>query len=184
MSSLRIRTEGLRTEFLPNPASVENFKAVFSPVINFGRSLINSVIVAGSATIFDLDFRIHCRLRVGEVALPGSDGGVLADHGLFDVPDHHLGPATADDVSSTEPFTWFTYWVYTYQAVILPSLSFALPLAVWNLTGYFKQLRVELEQAATVDGCTPGVAFQKVILPLAAPGVFQDGDHRVHRRME
>ena len=74
--------------------------------------------------------------------------------------------------SSTEPFTWFPRWIDTYQAVIVPGLSFGLPLAVWNLTAFFKQLPVELEQAAMVDGCTPGVAFRKVILPLAAPGVF------------
>ncbi len=74
--------------------------------------------------------------------------------------------------SSTEPFTWFPCWVDTYQAVIIPGLSFGLPLAVWNLTAFFRQLPVELEQAAMVDGCTPGVAFRKVILPLAAPGVF------------
>jgi multiple sugar transport system permease protein len=74
--------------------------------------------------------------------------------------------------SSTEPFTWFPYWINTYQSVIIPGLSFGLPLAVWNLTAFFKQLPVELEQAAMVDGCTPGVAFRKVILPLAAPGVF------------
>ena len=74
--------------------------------------------------------------------------------------------------SSTEPFEWFPYWINTYQAVIIPGLSFGLPLAVWNLTAFFRQMPVELEQAAMVDGCTPGVAFRKVILPLAAPGVF------------
>jgi len=51
-------------------------------------------------------------------------------------------------------------------------MSFALPLAVWNLTAFFRQMPAELEQAATVDGCTQGQAFRKVILPLAAPGVF------------
>ena len=43
---------------------------------------------------------------------------------------------------------------------------------MWNLTAFFRQLPVELEQAAMVDGCTPGQAFRKIILPLAAPGVF------------
>jgi multiple sugar transport system permease protein len=60
----------------------------------------------------------------------------------------------------------------TYQALIIPSLSFGLPLCVWNLTAFFRQLPVELEQAAMVDGCTPGQAFVRVILPLAAPGIF------------
>ena len=83
-----------------------------------------------------------------------------------------LIPSLLKMFTSTPPFGWFPNWVNTYQAVIVPGLSFGLPLAVWNLTAFFKQLPVELEQAAMVDGCTPGVAFRKVILPLAAPGVF------------
>ena len=63
-------------------------------------------------------------------------------------------------------------WINTYQAMIVPSLSFALPLAVWNLTAFFRQLPFELEQAAMVDGCTRGQAFRKIVIPLAAPGVF------------
>jgi multiple sugar transport system permease protein len=63
-------------------------------------------------------------------------------------------------------------WINTYQAMILPSLGFALPLTVWLLTTFFRQLPFELEQAAMVDGCTRGQAFRKVVVPLAAPGVF------------
>jgi len=73
----------------------------------------------------------------------------------------------------TGAYPWMPInWMNTYQALIIPSLSFGLPLAVWNLTAFFRQLPVELEQAAMVDGCTPGQAFRKVIVPLAAPGVF------------
>jgi multiple sugar transport system permease protein len=63
-------------------------------------------------------------------------------------------------------------WINTYQALIIPAMSFALPLAVWNLTAFFRQMPAELEEAAMIDGCTQGQAFRKVILPLAAPGVF------------
>src|SRR5215204_7665547 len=51
VSSLRLPSEGRSTEFIPSPMSIENFQAVFSPQNNFGRSLINSVIVAGTTTI-------------------------------------------------------------------------------------------------------------------------------------
>src|ERR1043165_798184 len=56
--------------------------------------------------------------------------------------------------------------------MILPSMSFALPTAIWLLTAFFRQMPFELEEAAQIDGCTPAQAFRKVILPLAAPGVF------------
>ena len=63
-------------------------------------------------------------------------------------------------------------WINTYQAMIIPNLSFAIPLAVWNLTTFMKQLPFDLEEAAMIDGCTKWQAFRKVLLPLAAPGVF------------
>ncbi len=74
----------------------------------------------------------------------------------------------------TGGFEWWPWnWINTYQAMILPSISFALPpLAVWNLNAYFRQLPVELEQAAMVDGTTRFGAFARVILPLATPGMF------------
>jgi multiple sugar transport system permease protein len=172
VSSLRLPSEGLSTEFIPNPASVENFKAVFSAQNNFGRSLINSIIVAGTATILTLIFGIIAAYALARLRFRGKVAVLWLIMACSMFPIIILIPPLLKMFSSTEPFTWFPYWVNTYQAVILPSLSFALPLAVWNLTAFFKQLPVELEQAAMVDGCTPGVAFRKVILPLAAPGVF------------
>jgi multiple sugar transport system permease protein len=64
------------------------------------------------------------------------------------------------------------HWIDTYQAMIIPDISFALPLAVWTLTSFFREIPWELEEAALVDGATHGVAFRKIIVPLAAPGVF------------
>jgi multiple sugar transport system permease protein len=63
-------------------------------------------------------------------------------------------------------------WINTYQAMIVPNLSFAIPLAVWNLTTFMKALPFDLEEAAMIDGCTKWQAFRRVLLPLAAPGVF------------
>ena len=58
VSSLRLPTEGQSTEFIPSPVSIDNYKGVFSAQNNFGRSLINSVIVAGTTTILVLLFGI------------------------------------------------------------------------------------------------------------------------------
>ena len=58
VSSLRLPSEGRSTEFIPSPLSIENYQAVFSAQNNFGRSLVNSVIVAGTTTILTLLFGI------------------------------------------------------------------------------------------------------------------------------
>jgi len=63
-------------------------------------------------------------------------------------------------------------WIGTYRAMIIPNISFALPLTVYTLISFFRQLPWELEEAARVDGATRGQAFHLVLLPLAVPGIF------------
>jgi trehalose/maltose transport system permease protein len=61
--------------------------------------------------------------------------------------------------------------INTYSGLVLPYLTFAMPLAVWLLVGFFRQLPAELEEAAMVDGATRLQALQQVVLPIAAPGL-------------
>ena len=172
VSSLRLPSMGRDTSFIPNPASFANFKAVFGPDNNFGRSLINSLIVSGTTTVLTLVFGIVAAYALARLKFRGKGGVLWIVMACSMFPLVVLLPPLLKMFSSTPPFGWFPYWVNTYQSVIIPGLSFGLPLAVWNLTAFFRQMPVELEQAAMVDGCTPGEAFRKVILPLAAPGVF------------
>jgi len=63
-------------------------------------------------------------------------------------------------------------WLNTYQGLILPYVALTLPLAVWILTLFFREIPRELENAALVDGCTRMGALARVVLPLSAPGLF------------
>ncbi len=68
---------------------------------------------------------------------------------------------------------WRTIGIYdTWPGLIIPYMSFTLPLAIWTLSAFFREIPWEMEQAAQVDGATSWQAFRKVIVPLAAPGVF------------
>jgi multiple sugar transport system permease protein len=68
---------------------------------------------------------------------------------------------------------WRTLGIYdTWLGLIIPYLTFALPLAIYILVAFFREIPWDLEEAAQVDGATPYQAFRRVILPLAAPGVF------------
>lgn len=60
----------------------------------------------------------------------------------------------------------------TWTALIVTYTSFSLPLSIWILTSFFRSVPDELYYAARVDGCSPAQAFLKVLLPLAAPGIF------------
>lgn len=63
-------------------------------------------------------------------------------------------------------------WLNTYQGLIIPYLALTLPLSVWILANFFKDLPLELEEAARVDGASLFQTLTRVIMPLAAPGVF------------
>jgi multiple sugar transport system permease protein len=172
VSSLRQPTEGRSTEFIPSPMSFQNFAGVFSGGNNFGRSLVNSLIISGTTTLLTLIFGIVAAYALARLAFKGKGIVLWVIMACSMFPLIILIPPLLKMFSSSDPFGWFPYWINTYQAVIIPGLSFGLPLAVWNLTAFFRQMPVELEQAAMIDGCTPGTAFRKIILPLAAPGVF------------
>lgn len=171
VSSLRLPTMGRSTDFIPNPPSVENYIGVFDPRNQFTSAIINSVLVSTVTTLLTLVFGIlaayalaRLRFRMKGVVL-----AIIIACSMFPgitllIPLFKLFTGAYPAV----PLEWMN----TYQALVIPSLSFGLPLCVWNLTAFFRQLPVELEQAAMVDGCTPGQAFMKVIMPLAAPGVF------------
>ena len=63
----------------------------------------------------------------------------------------------------------------TWLGLILPYMSFALPLSIYTLSAFFREIPWDLEKAAQIDGASPLQAFRKVILPLAMPGVFTAG---------
>lgn len=162
---------GIKNNLAPFPATFENLASVFDPVNGFVRALLNSLIVSTTTTILTLVFGILGSYALARLRFKLKALVLTIIIGIAMFPGITLLIPLLKMFSGYYP--WFPLrWIDTYQALILPSLSFALPLCVWNLTAFFKQLPVELEQAAMVDGCTPGVAFRKVILPLAAPGVF------------
>ncbi len=71
-------------------------------------------------------------------------------------------------------YLWFSNLriINTYAALVLPYVTFSLPLCIWTLTAFFQELPLDLEDAGKVDGATPLQTFLRIIVPLAAPGIF------------
>ncbi|MEO6702094.1 MAG: carbohydrate ABC transporter permease [Jatrophihabitantaceae bacterium] len=143
-----------------------NFRYAFNTSINkFGQSLINSLFIGAVVTVVAMAVGVFAGYAMARLAFRGK-GIVLAAI---------LGASMFPGVAILTPlFQLFTNfgWLGTYQALILPQISFSLPLAVYTLTSFFADMPWELEQAARVDGATPGQAFRLVIFPLAAPALF------------
>jgi len=149
-----------------NHVTLDNFRYAFNTTYNqFGRSLVNSLIIGTAVTLVAMAVGVFAGYAMARLAFRGK-GLVLAAI---------LGASMFPGVAILTPlFQLFTNlgWLGTYHALIIPQISFSLPLAVYTLTSFFADMPWELEQAARVDGATPGQAFRLVIFPLAAPALF------------
>lgn len=167
VTSLRDPARGLETTLWPSKLSLDNYVAVFDPRNNFLRAVLNSLIVSVTTTVLAVLIGTAAAYAIARLKFKGKT--VM----MFLIVSTSMFPIITLVVPLLQLFQPdYLDWINTYQAMIVPSVSFALPLAVWNLNAFFRQLPRELEQAAMVDGCTPIQAFIKIILPLAAPGVF------------
>jgi len=165
VSALRRPNDQGENSFFPNPLSMDNFRAVFGKDVGFGRSLLNSVVVAGVTTALTLLIGTFAAYTIARMDFRFKNivAGIIIAMSMC--------PGISLIVPLLKLFSSIG-WINTYQAMIVPSMSFALPLAVWILATFFRQMPKELEEAAMVDGMTRGQAFRKIIIPLAAPGMF------------
>jgi multiple sugar transport system permease protein len=151
----------------PTHVTLDNYVTAFSTRLgnHFGRALANSLLIGGVTTIVGLAAGVFAAYALAR----------LNFRGKFLVLGFILGASMFPLVALVTPlFQLFTNigWLGSYQALIIPDISFVLPLTIYTLTAFFNEMPWELEEAARIDGATPGQAFRLVILPLAAPGLF------------
>ena len=147
--------------------TLDNFRAAFSTDTgnHLARALINSLIVGVITTLIALLFGIFASYALAR----------LNFRAKFLVLGFILAASMFPGVALVTPlFQLFTdlSWIGTYQALIIPYISFALPLTIYILVSFFREMPWELEESARIDGCTKSQAFRKIIMPLAAPGIF------------
>jgi multiple sugar transport system permease protein len=149
---------------LTAPPVGTSYSTVFSNP-DFIQALQNSVIVAGTTTVICLFFGSICAYSIARLRFrfKNSVMTVILAISFF--------PAVAIIAPLFIQFTAVGI-INTYWAMIIPDVVFALPLTIWILVAFFRELPRDLEEAAKVDGATTLQAFRKVIVPLAAPGVF------------
>lgn len=164
MTSLK---QGDRALNSPNmflgPFGLQNYRNVFEQ--DFALNLRNSLAVAGITTILCIVVGALCAYAIARLPLKRKLlllSGVLAVS-LF--PPVALVPPLYD--------LWRRLGLLnTWEGLYIPYTAFTLPLTIFILTTFFASIPKDLTEAATVDGATPFRAFYRIVLPLAAPGVF------------
>jgi len=151
----------------PTHVTLGNFASAFDTSYGnyLGRALGNSFFICVVVTVIALVLGISGSYALARLDFPGK--------GL--VMGFILGASMFPGVAILTPlFGLFSqlHWSGQYQALIIPYIAGALPLTVYTLNSFFREMPWELEEAARIDGCTSAQAFRIVILPLAAPAVF------------
>ncbi|HEY7078029.1 MAG TPA: carbohydrate ABC transporter permease, partial [Solirubrobacteraceae bacterium] len=135
---------------------------------DFTFALRNSAIVALSTTILALVVGSFCAYALARLRIKGK----ILILGLV------LSISTFPQIAIAAPLfkLWSDIGIFnTWIGLILPYLTFALPLAIYILVSFFREIPRDLEEAALVDGATYFQAFRKVVVPLAAPGLATAG---------
>jgi len=150
--------------FLPQDWSWENFDSVFSDEL-FTSALRNSFGISIIATTLSVTVAMFAAYAIARLEFPLKKVLLSMALAIAMFPQAALVGPLFD--------MWRRLGIYdTWIGLIIPYLTFALPLSIWTMSAFFRQIPWEMEQAAQVDGATPWQAFRKVIVPMAAPGVF------------
>ncbi|HEX7337731.1 MAG TPA: carbohydrate ABC transporter permease [Gemmatimonadales bacterium] len=148
---------------VPRELVLDHYRALFTER-NFWLPIRNSLIVAGATTAFCVALGALCAYALARLQFRGKSAilGCVLAVGMF------------PQISVVSPLYLLLRelrLINTFPGLVLPYLTFAMPLTVWLLVGFFRQLPAELEEAAMVDGAGRLRAFWEVIVPLAVPGI-------------
>jgi len=146
----------------PNP-TLANYKSIFHND-DFIRALGNSVIISVVTTTLAITVGSFCAYALARLRFKGK----------FWILALVLSITTFPAIAIAAPLfrLWSDIGIFnTLIGLIIPNLTFALPLTIYILVSFFKEIPKDLEEAALVDGATHFMAFRKVVVPLAAPGL-------------
>ncbi|MGW2250780.1 carbohydrate ABC transporter permease [Kitasatospora sp. NPDC001660] len=151
-------------DFVPRRWTLENYRGIFR-TSEFTRALLNSVGIAVIATTVAVALGTMAAYAVARLRFPGKRLLIGMSLLIAMFPPISLVSPLFDIERVLGLFD-------TWPGLIIPYMTFSLPLAIYTLSAFFREIPWDLEKAARVDGATPWQAFRLVIAPLAAPGVF------------
>lgn len=167
VSSLKSGSALFTVEFLPAAPRWDNYAAVFRDQ-PFGRNILNSVFVAGSVVAVSLALAATAAFALGRVTFRGRTALLLVILGVSMFPQVAVLSGLFELIRAFGLYNNLLGLTFSY-------LIFTLPFTVWVLTTFMRELPVELEEAAVMDGATPRVVLTRVFLPLMGPALATTG---------
>jgi trehalose/maltose transport system permease protein len=153
--------------YWPRQLTLDNYRAVLADG-SFVRSIFNSFVVAGGATILSLALSSMAAYALARYRFAGKQATLYIILGMSTFPQIAVLGGLFTLARALGIYN--TYW-----ALILSYMIFTLPFCVWVLTSFIKEIPDTLDEAATIDGASAWQILWKVIIPLAGPGLVATG---------
>ncbi|KAA1250567.1 carbohydrate ABC transporter permease [Mycobacterium simiae] len=150
-------------KLIPSTVTLENYRGIFRGDF-FSSALINSIGIGLTTTVIAVVLGAMAAYAVARLDFPGKQVLIGVTLLITMFPAISLVTPLFNIERAVGLFD-------TWPGLILPYIAFALPLAIYTLAAFFREIPWDLEKAAKMDGASPGQAFRKVIAPLAAPGL-------------
>jgi trehalose/maltose transport system permease protein len=167
VSSLKTGSALFQVEFWPKDPAWSNYPAVFRQG-PFGQNLLNSVVVSLSTVVLSLALAITASYSLARIQFRGRKALLLTI----------LSVSMFPQVSVLTGMFELIRWLGLYNrlpAMIVSYMLMTLPFTIWILTTFMRELPIELEEAAIMDGASPWVVVSRVFLPLLGPSLATTG---------
>jgi trehalose/maltose transport system permease protein len=148
---------------LPRTLVLDHYLGLFGEH-DFWTPIRNSLVVAGATTVLSVSLGSVCAYAIARLRFPGKKLTLAFILAISMFPQISI-------VSPLYLMLRELRLLNTYPGLVLPYLTFAMPLAIWLLIGFFRQLPAELEQAALMDGASRLRILWEIVLPLSWPGI-------------
>jgi trehalose/maltose transport system permease protein len=167
ITSFKSGTSLFLVDYWPTSFSLDNYKNVLTSG-SFPQNLLNSVIIATLVVALALVFAITAAYALSRVRFRGRS--LL----LLTILSVSMFPQIAVLAGLFEVIRFFGLF-NTIWGLIFSYTIFTLPFTVWVLTTFMRDLPIEIEEAAIVDGATPWVIIRRVFMPLMWPALVTTG---------
>jgi trehalose/maltose transport system permease protein len=167
LTSFEKGTAIFEVNYLPIAFDLSNYRDVLTTG-TFPRNLLNSVVVSSSVVVLSLFLAVTAAYALSRFNFRGRGLLLLTILGVSMFPQIAV-------LAGLFELVRFTGLHNTMWALIFSYTIFTLPFTVWILTTFMRELPVEIEEAAIVDGATPWIIIRRVFLPLMWPAMATTG---------
>ncbi|MCY3674848.1 MAG: carbohydrate ABC transporter permease [Paracoccaceae bacterium] len=167
LTSFKSGTAIFEINYFPVDFSVQNYITVMTGR-NFIRSVINSVFISGVTVLLALFLAVTASYALSRVRFRGRSLLLITILGVSMFPQIAV-------LAGLFELIRFLGIYNTPWAMVLSYTIFTLPFTVWVLTTFMRDLPIEIEEAAIIDGATPWNIITKVFMPLLWPALVTTG---------